>query len=90
MNTLQITGDTLTPKTVHTMVKILNDAVKKDSNLAFDLLLFLQERHIEVPVLTSEELSQLIPVSFKKQHSKEHYNHIQRAFEDISSKEDLI
>ncbi len=90
MNTLSIKGETLTPKTVHTMVKILNDAVKKDSNLAFDLLLFLQERHIEIPLLTSEELDQLIPVSFKNQNSKDHYNQIQHAFEGIASKEDII
>ncbi len=90
MNTHQIIGDTLTASAVNSMIRVLNEEVRKDSNLAFDLLLFLQERHIEVPILSDEELSNLIPVSFKYQNSKESKKRIQHAFEGFSSNEDIL
>ena len=90
MDTNQITGGTLTLSTVNSMMRILNEEVRKDSNLAFDLWLFLQERNIHVPVLSSDELSNLIPATFKYQSSLEQNTRIQHAFEGIASEEHLL
>jgi hypothetical protein len=90
MNSIIIAGETRSLSTVNSMMRVLNEEVRKDSNLAFDLLLFLQERHIEVPILSNDEIKNHIPVSFKHQNSSEANKRIQLAFEGISLKEDIL
>ncbi len=87
---MKLIGDTLTPSIVNSMIRVLNEEVKKDANLAYDLLLFLQERNIEVPIPSNDEMGNLIPVSFKHQNSSGYNTRIQHAFEGISSNDEIL
>jgi len=80
----------LTLSTINGMVRVLNDALRKDPSLANDLFLFLKERNIEVPTLTQKELSELIPVSYKKKNSTDQIHRLKGAFEDVNSIENIL
>ncbi len=81
----------LTPSTLNTMMRVLNEALKKDPSLAYDLFLFLKEKNIHVPTLSQKELSELIPVSFtNRKNSTEQIHKLRKAFEDVNSIDNIL
>jgi len=80
----------LTISTISSMIRVLNDALKTDPSLGNDLLLFLKEKNIHVPTLSQQELSELIPVSYKKKNSKEQLQKLQNAFEKVDDIEHIL
>lgn len=84
------TEQRLTPSTISSMIRVLNDALRKDPSLANDLFLFLKEKSIDVPTLSQQELKELIPVSFKKRNSTEQIHRLKRAFENVEAIENIL
>lgn len=80
----------LTLSTISSMMRVLNDAIRKDPSLANDLFIFLKERNIHVPTLTQKELSELIPVSYTKKNSTEQIQKLKKAFEDVNAIENIL
>lgn len=75
---------------INKIMSVLHDSLKNDLSLAQDLLNFLSERNISIPTLTKEELSELIPVSFKNKNSGEQINKLKNSFEDIHGGEHIL
>jgi len=86
----QAEKERLTISTINSMMRVLSDALKKDPSLGNDLLLFLKEKNIHVPTLSQQELSNLIPVSYKKKNSKEQIQKLQKAFENVDHIEHIL
>jgi len=75
----------LTPSTINSMLRVLNDGLRNDPSLANDLFQFLTKRNLSIPILSKEELSNLIPVSFTYKNSSEQVHKLKGAFEDVNS-----
>jgi len=80
----------LTLTTINSMVRLLNDELRKNPSLANDLFLFLKERNINVPILTQKELSELIPVTYANRNEAEQIHRLKGAFEDVNSIENIL
>lgn len=75
---------------INKIMSVLHDSLKNDLSLAQDLLSFLKDRNISIPSLTKEELSELIPVSFKNKNSGEQIDKLRNSFEDIHGGEHIL
>lgn len=89
-NTIHKSNQTLTHPTVNNMLRILTERVHKDAALANDLLHFLNEHSISVPMRSDEELEALIPVSFTQKNSNNQYRRLRSAFDGIEAVEQIL
>ncbi len=89
-DTRQNMKQTLTYATVNKMVRILHEQVRKDSELANNLLQFMKQHHIEVPILSNEENQGLIPVSFTQKKSSDQFRRLRNAFDGIEAVEQIL
>ena len=89
-NNVLIEKHQLNYATINSIVRILNDSLKTDINLANDLLHFLNDHHITVPELSNKRNEQPLPVSFEKKASEHLIDQLKYAFEGIEMTESLI
>ena len=75
----------LTLFTINSMVEILNREIRKNPDLANDLLNFLEERNINVIETSQKKFNKTIPVSFSKKKSEKDIQKLKSIFEDIDT-----
>ena len=76
--------------TISSMVRVLNSELLKNPTLANDLLLFLKERNIEVPVSSHNDLNLRVPVSYGAKKPSEQIHKLKRAFEGVNTIEKIL
>ena len=87
---LQDAEQQLSFSTIRTMIRVLNIELLKNPSLGNDLLLFLEERNIEIPVLSKEELNKQAPVSYEANKSPDKLLKLKRAFEGLNTIENIL
>lgn len=90
INDTIMTEQHISRATINKMIGVLHESLKNDFNLARDLMQFLQDRNIDIPTLSKEELSELIPVSFNNKNSNEQIDKLKNSFEDIQKGEHIL
>lgn len=80
----------LTLSTINSMMRVLNDSLRNNPSLANDLYLFLKQRNIEVPELSQKQLSELIPVTYKKKNSADQIHRLRGTLEGINNIENIL
>lgn len=80
----------VTNSTINTMLDVLNNKLKKDNILANELLSFLSEHNIEIPTLSSNDLKNLIPVSYKHKNQAHQIGKLKTSFEGIETTEFVL
>ena len=81
---------TLSFTTIRAMVNVLNSELLKNPSLANDLLLFLNERDIEIPVLSVDKSNKNISAQYKTKRSSQKIHKLKRAFEGATSVENIL
>jgi aspartokinase len=89
-NTIYKNKQILTHPTVNNMIQILGEKVHKDAALADDLLHFLNEHGINVPMRSDADLEVLIPVSFTQKNTNDQFRRLRNAFDGIGAIEQLL
>ena len=79
----------LTLFTINSMVEILNAEVRKNPELANDLLNFLEEHNINVIETSQKKFNRTIPVSFSERKSGRNLENLKSIFEDIGTLEKI-
>lgn len=80
----------VTNSTIKSMIEILAEQLKKDNQLANELLSFLHQHNVDVPVLGSSELKNLIPVSYTQKNAHVQMRKVKKSFEGIETAEYLL
>ncbi len=75
----------LTLFTINLMMEILNDEIRKNPELANDLLNFLEERNINIIETSQRKFDKTIPVSFSKRQSEKDIQKLKTIFEDVDT-----
>jgi len=75
----------LTLFTINSMMEILNDEIRKNPELANDLLNFLEERNINIIETSQRKFDKTIPVSFSKRQSEKDIQKLKTIFEDVDT-----
>ena len=80
----------LTNSTIKSMLNTLSNVLKSDATLANDLLIFLNEREVDIPILSDAKLRQLIPVSYNQKNSAHNISQLRNSFEAIGTIEFIL
>lgn len=80
----------ITNATIVSMMKVLNDTLKTDNQLASELLHFLNLHQVEVPMLSTRESANTIPVSFTYKNADEQLHKVKPSFEGLETAEYLL
>jgi aspartokinase len=75
----------LTLFTINSMVEVLNAEIRKNPELANDLLKFLEEHKINVIEISQKKFNKTIPVSFSERKSTENLKNLKSIFDDIDT-----
>ncbi len=76
--------------TISSLVQVLQESLSKDTSLAKDLLKFMQERNIQIPALSTKEMKNILPVSFKNRNNYGQQDALKSAFETMDLDENIL
>jgi hypothetical protein len=76
--------------TIDSMVSVINQTLKTDMTLANDLLLFLEERGIQVPAIAPGDLHPLLVAEYAHKPENGKIERLRGIFEGVDTKESVL
>ena len=86
----QMNEQQLSRNRIEAIVSTLNQTLKTDMNLAHDLLLFLEERGIQIPALSTGNMQPILNTRYDHQLPNGQAERLRGMFDDLDTKENIL
>ncbi len=86
----QMNEQQLSRSRIEAIVSTLNQTLKTDMNLAQDLLLFLQERGIQIPSIGTGSMQPILNASYDHKLPHGQADRLRGMFDDLGTRENIL